>query len=122
MDELALSPAPPKRSRHEQAPPPRRASLPPSETLPPSVTPVESELATTEYDDASPRRSERLKSPTEMRSVQVTTSRRKYKGRNGRMFQYGEDVVFVPDIEWEFTTVLNRPALLCSRYNVCCCD
>ncbi|KAK5093869.1 hypothetical protein LTS08_008803 [Lithohypha guttulata] len=118
VDELALSPARSKRSRHGSTQTRRSDSV---------VAAGSQELfdtQSTQDTDTSFRtsRSQR-QTPSITRSpTEVTTYKAKVKQKLGRSFERGEQLVFVPDEEWQPATMSGRAALFNDKYNVYCFD
>lgn len=119
VDELALSPAPSKRSRHEGPSSASQRSSPPRETLSASSPSADRAIVVADAPSGAP-----LGCPGQQKiakkTVQVTTYKAEHNEKLGRVFQYDGDVVFVADEEWKAAMMSERPALLCDRYHVWC--
>jgi len=117
VDELALSPARSKRPRHGSTQT-RRSDSVVAAAVPDSQELVDTQ--STQDTDTSFRtsRSQR-QTPSITRSpTEVTTYQAKLKQKLGRSFERGEQLVFVPDEEWQPATMSGRAALFNDKYNV----
>ncbi|KAK5308754.1 hypothetical protein LTR70_010817, partial [Exophiala xenobiotica] len=116
VDELALSPARSKRPRHGSTQT-RRSDSVVAAAVPGSQELVDTQ--STQDTDTSFRtsRSQR-QTPSITRSpTEVTTYQAKLKQKLGRSFERGEQLVFVPDEEWQPATMSGRAALFNDKYN-----
>lgn len=119
VDELALSAAPAKRSRHSTTPAqPREARTQPRLPIA-SVTPA---VPASEAAEVSPRvrHSQQPTLSAKAPPTEVTTYKAKLKQKLGRTFERDGQLVFVPDEEWKAATMSDQPALFNTNHNVWC--
>lgn len=120
VDELALSPARSKRSRHgstqtRRCDPVVAAAMPGSQEL----VGTQGTQGTEDTDTSFRTSRSQQQTPSIARPpTEVTTYPAKLKQKLGRSFERGEQLVFVPDEEWQHATMSGRAAWFNDQYHV----